>query len=103
MYIFINTIYIFLVPVELWTSTTLPPPLSPDTAALLGIPTPDINAAIASLPMSTNPGGCDIDGEFYMDGMKVRLKILLLSLVRCVTFLTWSVSRSVCQSVGLLS
>jgi hypothetical protein len=21
--------------------------------------------------MSTNPGGCDIDGEFYMDGMKI--------------------------------
>ena len=26
---------------------------------------------LVALPMSTNPGGCDIDGEFYMDGMKV--------------------------------
>ena len=26
---------------------------------------------LAALPMSTAPGGCDIDGEFYMDGMKV--------------------------------
>jgi hypothetical protein len=28
--------------------------------------------AMANLPMSTNPGGCDIDGQFYMDGMKVQ-------------------------------
>jgi hypothetical protein len=32
--------------------------------------------AMANLPMSTNPGGCDIEGQFYMDGMKVRCSIL---------------------------
>ena len=26
---------------------------------------------LAHLPTSTNPGGCDIEGEFYMDGMKI--------------------------------
>lgn len=26
---------------------------------------------LANLPMSTNPGGCDIEGQFYMDGMKI--------------------------------
>ena len=74
---------LFLVPVELWTSTELPPPLLPSaqstdiggglTLADLdpsGLSTID-SSVLADLPMSTNPGGCDIDGEFYMDGMKV--------------------------------
>ena len=26
---------------------------------------------LAHLPTSANPGGCDIQGEFYMDGMKI--------------------------------
>ena len=26
---------------------------------------------LAHLPTSANPGGCDIHGEFYMDGMKI--------------------------------
>ena len=50
---------------ELWTSTALPPALPFEAE-------PDMTA-LANLPMSNNPGGCDIDGEFYMDGMKVGM------------------------------
>ena len=52
------------VPVDIWTSTALPPALTGPEAQ---------ETALANLPMSNNPGGCDIDGEFYMDGMKVCL------------------------------
>ena len=51
---------------DIWTSTALPP-------ALAGPVDQDQETALANLPMSNNPGGCDIDGQFYMDGMKVRL------------------------------
>ena len=53
-----------LVPVDIWTSTTLPPPL-------LEADKDGETTALDNLPMSTNPGGCDIDGEFFMDGMKI--------------------------------
>ena len=49
-------------PVDIWTSTALPPALAGPGAQ---------EAALANLPMSTAPGGCHIEGEFYMDGMKV--------------------------------
>ena len=54
--------FLYTVPVDIWTSTTLPPPMIEDGTDM---------TAMANLPMSTNPGGCDIDGQFYMDGMKV--------------------------------
>ncbi len=54
--------FLCIVPVDIWTSTTLPPPMIEDETDM---------TAMANLPMSTNPGGCDIDGQFYMDGMKV--------------------------------
>ena len=75
-------LFFILVPVELWTSTELPPALpsaqSTDIGGGLtladldpsGLSTID-SSILADLPMSTNPGGCDIDGDFYMDGMKV--------------------------------
>ena len=85
---------LFLVPVELWTSTELPPPLLPSaqstdiggglTLADLdpsGLSTID-SSVLADLPMSTNPGGCDIDGEFYMDGMKVGCFKFVFLLIR---------------------
>ena len=56
-----------LVPVDIWTSSTLPPPLLTQETEE---EEPEVTD-LAALPMSTNPGGCDIDGEFYMDGMKV--------------------------------
>ena len=46
---------------ELLTSTAPPRP---------ALPAPG-STQLAGLPMSTAPGGCDIDGEFYMDGMKI--------------------------------
>ena len=58
----LSTAFPPLVPVDIWTSTALPPALTGPEAQ---------ETAIANLPMSNNPGGCDIDGEFYMDGMKV--------------------------------
>lgn len=56
-----------LVPVDIWTSSTLPPPLLTQEDEEEDAEVTDL----ANLPMSTAPGGCDIDGEFYMDGMKV--------------------------------
>ena len=61
------------VPVDIWTSTALPPPLTGPEAQ---------ETALANLPMSNNPGGCDIDGEFYMDGMKVCMWIKDTSFIR---------------------
>ena len=58
----------FSVPVDIWTSTALPPALAGPEAQ---------ETALANLPMSNNPGGCDIDGEFYMDGMKVCALLIL--------------------------
>ena len=63
---------------DIWTSTALPPALTGPEAQ---------ETAIANLPMSNNPGGCDIDGEFYMDGMKVGegSNTLVLSNARIVS------------------
>ena len=58
-----NEILIVIVPVDIWTSTQLPPALISSEN--------EIGTDISMLPMSNNPGGCDIDGQFYMDGMKV--------------------------------
>ena len=52
---------------DIWTSTALPPALTGPEAQ---------ETALANLPMSNNPGGCDIDGEFYMDGMKVCVLLI---------------------------
>ena len=57
---------------DIWT-TSLPPAADADSTEV-GLPQDkedDEDTAIANLPMSNNPGGCDIDGEFYMDGMQV--------------------------------
>ena len=54
----------FLVPVDIWTSTPLPP-------ALIGGDNEGESTELANLPTSSSPGGCDIEGEFYMDGMKI--------------------------------
>ena len=54
----------FPVPVDIWTSTPLPP-------ALIGGDNEGESTELANLPTSPNPGGCDIEGEFYMDGMKI--------------------------------
>ena len=53
---------------DIWTSTPLPPALISSEN--------DIDMDISMLPMSNNPGGCDIDGQFYMDGMKVSVSFL---------------------------
>jgi hypothetical protein len=39
------------------------------------------SSILADLPMSTNPGGCEIDGDFYMDGMKVGSLFLVAQLL----------------------
>ena len=57
--------YFFSVPVDIWTSTPLPPPMITHEEDEVD------STDLANLPMSTNPGGCDIDGQFYMDGMKI--------------------------------
>lgn len=67
------------VPVELWTSTTLPPPMLTDESASAisststdGFSVISASANISALPMTSIPGqGCDIDDQFYMDGMQI--------------------------------
>lgn len=51
-------------PVELWTSTTLPPPLLTDDS---NSNNNDANTTDLAIP---GPG-CDIDGRVYTDGMQV--------------------------------
>ena len=54
-----------LVPVGLWTSTALPPLISDGTSE-------DQTSTTAIADTAAMPGhGCDIDGQFYMDGMQV--------------------------------
>ena len=64
--VFICGFFCYSVPVDIWTSTPLPPPL---------ITEDEEEETAPMLPMSNNPGGCDINGEFFMDGMKVLYKV----------------------------
>ena len=51
----------------LWTSTTLPPAISHEH-------TEEETSTTAIIDPNAMPGhGCDIDGEFYMDGMQVYI------------------------------
>ncbi|XP_059091047.1 serine-rich adhesin for platelets-like [Tigriopus californicus] len=65
------------VPVELWTSTTLPPPMLSDESAISSTSTDGFSvisasANISALPMTSIPGqGCNINDQFYMDGMQI--------------------------------
>ncbi len=59
----------FSVPVELWTSTPLPPPLLDGDVDGDGDGDGGGGSGVTDLAI---PGpGCDIDGETYMDGMQV--------------------------------
>ena len=54
------------VPVGLWTSTALPPLITDESSPI----DPTSTTSIAD-PTSLPEHGCNIDGQFYMDGMQV--------------------------------
>ena len=55
-----------LVPVDLWTSTTLPPPLLED-----GTQKEEAKEQEGETGLTTLSPGCTIEGESFMDGMQV--------------------------------
>ena len=54
------------VPVGLWTSTALPPLITDESSPI----DPTSTTSIAD-PTALPEHGCNIDGQFYMDGMQV--------------------------------
>ena len=62
---------VYTVPVGIW-STTMPPGQQPAIAGPGGVP-PTESTALAD-PSTLPEHGCDIDGQYYMDGMQVLRK-----------------------------
>ena len=58
------------VPVGLWTSTALPPLITDESSPI----DPTSTTSIAD-PTALPEHGCNIDGQFYMDGMQVDTSI----------------------------
>ena len=62
--------FVSLVPVDIWTSTALPPPMITDESDS-GSESGEADGQ-ESTEMTIGRQGCDIGGEMYMDGMQVN-------------------------------
>ena len=90
---FLKKQIVFAVPVELWTSTTLPPTTTslPQIEGEVGESDQDGQGENEDENGLVTIGqGCDIGGEMYMDGMQVKTKSLYCILyVHKAIYLNW--------------